>query len=195
MKRSAVDVLLQVAYLERAITAHGAYEGSVLRKKPRTLASAAVQKVLEERLAVALEEQAVPVTVGSFLKLIREEQKLRPQELFSRMGVTQNVYRMLEYDRISPLRISADVWRRFAQLFNVSSENLVALIQRTHRLVFFGPSLQITLARYDARKNKAMKKETMRQAGEELFLRANLSLPVQEQRKLDMLVKAIRDGD
>ncbi len=194
MKRNAVDTMLQVAYLERAITTHGAYEESVLRKKPRVLASASAQRKLEEKLTAVLEQQSVPLTVGGFLKNLRVEQNLRPQELFSRIGVTQNVYRLLEHDRISPLRVPADAWKKFAQLFNLPAEKLVDLIQRTHRLVFFGPSLQTTLARYDARKNKAAKKETMQKAGEELFLRANLSLPAHEQRKLDQLVKAIQDA-
>lgn len=197
MKRDNIDRLLQLGYLERSITTHGAYERSILRKQPSRKAPADAEKRLEERLIGALENQVmeteVPLTVGSFLKYIRTKQELRPQELFSRIGVSQNIYRMLEHDRISPLKVPVESWKKFGRLFDLSAEQLTEMIRHTHQLVFFRPSLRTTLARYDARKNNAMKKEALTRATKELYLRANLELPVDEQEKLYRLLKAIGD--
>ncbi len=199
MKRDTIDRLLQLAYLERSVTTHGAYERSVLKKKPLHKPSANAGKRLEKRLMHALDgqvvETAAPVTIGNFLKDVRTRQELRPQELFSRIGISQNIYRMLEHDRISPLKIPVESWKKFGRLFDLPIEKLTEMIRRTHQLVFFRPSLRTTLARYDARKNNAMKKQALTLATEELYLRATLELPVDEQQKLHCLLKAIAGGE
>jgi hypothetical protein len=145
-------------------------------------------------LEQALDENApqeVPLTVGAFLKSVRSGQSLRAQEIFTRVGLAQNIYRMLEEDRISPLKIPAESWKRLRAFFNLSIDDLVEMIRRTHQLVFFRPAFRTTLARYDKRKSKATKTRTLEKAATEMYTRAQLPLPEEEQEKLARLIKAI----
>jgi transcriptional regulator with XRE-family HTH domain len=198
-KPDRIDRLLQLAYLEQRITTHGAYEKSALRKKASHKFPPGSEKRLEERLVGALENHVADavelLTIGGFLKSVRIQQELRPQELFSRIGVSPNIYKMLEHDRISPLKVPVESWKKFGRLFDLPAERLTEMIRRTHQLVFFQPSLRTTLARYDARRNSSMKKEALARATQELYLRANLELPVDEQQKLYRLLKAIGDAE
>jgi hypothetical protein len=57
--------------------------------------------------------------------------------------------------------------------------------------VFYRPSFRTTLARYDAKKNKAMKASTLEKAASELFSKARLELPSNEREKLERLLKLI----
>jgi transcriptional regulator with XRE-family HTH domain len=195
MKRDQIDVLLQLAYLEGKIKTHGAYEKSVLRKKPAIEASAESRNALQARLETALTAKhssvEIPMTVGMFLRNVRVEQSIRSQEIFARVGLSQNIYRMLEQDRISPLKISVAAWKKFGQLFNLSSNALVEMVRRTHQLVFFRPAFRTTLARYDSRKNKTMKAATLEKAAQELYTRAVLTLPPEEEKKLNALLDSI----
>jgi len=209
MKRDTVDRLLQVAFLEGTITTRGLYERIVAGKKPDVQASQTFRDRLHERLeeglattlsgqigarpgvGVQADNMGVLRTIGSLLRQTRSEVALRAQEVSSRLGISQNVYRMLEQDRISPLKISAGTWKRFGSLFNVSVDEVIEMIRRTHRLVFFRPSFRATLARYDGRKNTAMKDTTLEQAATELFIRARLPLAPDEEEKLNALLKSI----
>ena len=99
-----------------------------------------------------------------------------------------------ERDRISPLKISVDAWKRMRTFFNVPAEELQEMIRRTHQLVFFRPAFRTTLARYDAKKNKAMKASTLEKAASELYTKAHLDLPEVEKEKLERLLKSIAAG-
>ena len=197
MKRDDIDILLQLAYLEGMINTRGAYEKSVLKKKtPRSLVPDSRRIALQERLESALAGGWVaadaPLTVGAFLRSVRSEQSLRPAEIFSRIGISQNIYRMLEQDRISPLKISSSSWNRLGRFFDLSADVLVEMIRRTHQLVFFRPSFRTTLARYDARKKKGLKASTIEHAATELYTKAKLSLPQEEEAKLRELLESIK---
>lgn len=196
MKRSKIDLLLQLAFVEGAITTHGLYEKSVAGKKPEMLSSSASKAALARKLEAALAKKAAiakaPLTVGTFLRKAREEQALKPEELFSRFGISPNMYKMLERDRVSPLKISSESWIKIQRLFQLPFETLEEMIRRTYQLVFFRASFRTTLARYDGRKNKAKKGSALEQAAEELYARASLALPKKEQETLDELLSAIK---
>jgi transcriptional regulator with XRE-family HTH domain len=194
MKRDRIDKLLQLAYLEGEVHTRKAYERAVAARRPTVKVSEASKVALQRRLEQALErsaQQEVPLTVGAFLKSVRSDQSLRPQEIFSRLGISQNIYRMLEQDRISPLRVSAESWKRLRSFFNLSVDELVEMIRRTHQLVFFRPAFRTMLARYDAKKNKKMKASTLEKAATELYTRAQLAVPEDEKARLNTLIKAI----
>ncbi len=194
MKRDRIDKLLQLAYLEGQVHTRKAYERSILTKRVAAKVSVASKTALLQKLEQSLarsHEHAAPLTVGAFLKGMRSERLLRSWDIFSRIGLTQNIYRMLEEDRISPLKISVESWKRLRTLFNLSIDDLVEMIRRTHQLVFFRPSFRTTLARYDARKNRNMKAATLERAATELYTRARLAVPDDEQRQLDELIKGI----
>ena len=195
MKKNQIDTLLQLAYLEGLVKTRGAYEKWVAKKKPSAVGDPGARASLLHRLETALEGKSVhvtePLTVGAFLKQVRRGQAIRQQEFFSRLGLTQNIYRMLEQDRLSPLKVPPAAWKKFAQLFNLSTDSLAGMIRLTHQLVFFQPAFRSTLARYDGRKNKAMKAATLEKATKELYTRAHLALPPEEERKLSALLQSI----
>jgi hypothetical protein len=197
MKRDPIDKLLRLAYLEGAIRTHKAYENAVEKRRSSVVLSDAKRMALQRKLELALEARTAgdnPLTVGALLKKIRSEQSMRPQEIFARIGLSSNIYQLLERDRISPLKISVDVWKRIMTLFNLSVDELSELVRRTHQLVFFRPSFRTTLARYDARKNKAMKASAVEKAAAELYSKAHLDLPVEENEKIERLLKSIAAG-
>jgi transcriptional regulator with XRE-family HTH domain len=194
-RRDTIDLLLQLAFLEGKITTHGLYEQTVPKRKPLIRSADAAKAALAQKLEVAIlssrSRATLPLTLGTFLRGWRQHQSLRPQDVFSRLGISSNIYRMLERDRISPLKISLASWKKMRQFFQIPLNVLEDMIRRTHQLVYFRTSFRMTLARYDARKNKKMKAATLEKAAEELFARATLPLPQKEQEKLNAFLKAL----
>ncbi len=193
MNPDALDILLRLAFLEGVVVTHGAYEHAVMQRPAGILKAGGFRRDLEERLIAALESAtpAAPVTVGSYLRDVRSARGLQAEEISRRIGLTGNIYRLLERDRISPLRIPVDAWRKFRRLFNLPAGLLEEMVRRTHQLVFFSPSFRATLARYDGRGKKTGKAAAMEQGARELFSKAGLSLPPEEKKKVDDLVKRI----
>jgi transcriptional regulator with XRE-family HTH domain len=197
MKHDIVDKLLQLAYLEGAIATRRGYENSVARKTPAVVVSPEKQRSLMARLEQMLEgakQSDTPLTVGAFLQKARTDASLQSEEIASRIGLSSNIYRMLEHDRISPLKVSVDAWRRLRVLFSISVDELAALVRRTHQLVFFRPAFRTTLARYDARKSAGKKSVTLEKAAAELYTRAKLKLPKEEMARIEKLIGEIRGG-
>jgi len=198
MKQDPVDLLIQLAFLEGEITTHGLYEKLAAKRRllhrSSDAAKLALLQQLEASLARTTSSDRTPLTVGAYLYRIREERSLRPQDVSSRIGVPYNIYKMMERDRISPLKISIDAWRKLRQLFQIPKGMLVGMIRRTHQLIYFQASFRTTLARYDARKKRQTKAATLKKATEELFARAALPLPLKEQQKLNVLLKALEEN-
>lgn len=195
MKRDAVDWLIQMAFLEGTITTHGLYEKVAGRRTPKRLATTASKKRLVERLESVLAGDTTSeeeyLTIGGFLRTLRSNASLRPEEIFTRLGVSQNIYRMIEHDRVSPLKIPVEAWSRFREVFGMPVEKLGEMIRRTHQLVLFRPAFNTTLARYDARKNKRLKRGALEQAATELYAKARLTLPSEDERKIQELLDSI----
>jgi transcriptional regulator with XRE-family HTH domain len=189
MSHDHLDKILQLAYLEGAITTHGAYERAVLTRDGQGIPFDAGDIV--GQLVAAQRTLRVSQTVGVFLKATRSLQTLSPQEVFSRLGISRNIYAMLEEDRISPLKVQAEVWRRLGTLFGVSSIDLGVMIRKTHQLVFFRPAFRTTLARYRRGKDTRQKRTALEQAARELFLKADLKLPSEESKRVESLIKVI----
>ena len=198
MKQDPVDLLLRLAFLEGEITTHGLYEKLAAKRRLPHRSSAAAKLALLQQLEASLPRTSAsdrsPLTVGAYLCRIRQKRSLRPQDVSSRIGVSYNIYKMMERDRISPLKISIDAWRKLRRLFQIPKEMLVGMIRRTHQLVYFQASFRTTLARYDARKKRETKAVTLKKATEELFARAALPLPLKEQQKLNALFEALEEN-
>ncbi len=197
MKRDPVDKLIQLAYLEGAFNTRKAYEVAVAKRNVTVVVPGEKRIILQRRLELALarsSQKEVPATVGTFLQKVKADQSIKAQEIFARIGLAPNVYRMLERDRISPLKISTDVWKKMRTLFNLQTDDLVEMVRRTHQLVFFRPSFHTTLARYDAKKKKGMKASTLEKAASELYSKARLDLPEDEKEKIERLLKSIAAG-
>lgn len=198
MKRDPIDKLLQLAYLEGTISTRKAYDNAVSKRRPVVVLPEAKRRALTLKLEHSLERARGaaenPLTVGALLRKVRSEQSMRPQEIFARIGLSSNMYQLLERDRISPLKISVEVWKRIRTVLNLSVDDLLDLVRRTHQLVFFRPSFRTTLARYDAKKNKAMKASAVEKAATELYSKAKLDLPVDEKKRLETLLKSIATG-
>ena len=193
MKHDPVDRLLQLAYLEGVISTRRAYETSVSHSQPDITVSEARQHALESKLEEKLKGSG-GLTVGSLLQQVRSGQSIRSAEISSRIGLPANIYRMLEHDRISPLKIPVEAWRKIHTLLNISIDDLVAMIRRTHQLVFFRPAFRTTLARYDGRKTRGTKSSTLEKAASEMYARARLDLPAEEQQKIEVLIRTLTNG-
>lgn len=195
MKRDRVDLLIQLAFVEGEITTHGLYEKVVARRKVTEHSSAPAKARLLQRLEAALlqrEEKAPPFTVGGVLRRVRRRHALRSLDISSRLGIRPNMYRMLERDRLSPLKISAESWKRLLDLCQIPFDELEKLIRRAHQLVYFRASFRTTLARYDGRRSRGKRALILEHAAEELYAKAELSLPAKEQEKLTLLLEAIK---
>ncbi len=200
MKRDLIDTLLQLAYLEGKITTHGLYEKVGGERDLLVGESPASRDMLVTRLENALSAKVSAredqlLTIGMFLRSRRKEQSIFARDISSRLGIPPNTYRMLEHDRISPLKISAESWIKLKTLFQLSTQSLVDLIRRTHQVVWYRPSFGETLARYDTRKTARDKPETMRRAAEELYARANLRIPPEELSRLEALIATIQESE
>jgi len=196
MKPENIDALIRLAFVEGRISTRGAYEEAARKRKDAGPASSASRMALLERLEGTLPgtgaESDAPATVGVFLRSLRSTQSLQTEEILKRLGLSRNIYKMVEHDRISPLKVHPDVWMRFRQLFQLPADALVGMIRRTHQLVFFRPAFRGTLARYDGRAKRSAKVRALEQAATELYTRAKLKLPPDEARKLAALLRAIR---
>jgi hypothetical protein len=196
MNTHPVDMLLRMAFLEGLVNTHGAWEQEFFRRKHVEAAPSERAARLERRLVAAMSAsiRGDVLTVGSFLRTARARAGLAVEDLTVRLGLTGNIYRMLERDRISPLRISPDVWRRFRILWNIPLEVLEGMIRRSHVLFVFRPSCRATLARYHRRAETSARSAAMQEAATELYSRAQLELPPGEEAELQQLLQAIRGG-
>ena len=195
MKRDKIDLLVQLAFVEGEITTHGLYERIVAKRRPAERSSATSKARLVHTLATAMAragETDVPLTIGAFLRRVRTGHTVRPQDISSRLGITPNLYRMLERDCLPLLRIPPRSWNRLIALFQIPFDDLEKLIRRTHQLIYFRASFCSTLGRYDHRKGKGNRKTVLEQAAGELYAKADLSLPAKEQENLDQFLESIR---
>lgn len=195
MKRDLVDRLIQLAFLEGDITTHGLYEKTSAKRHVKISTSAKSRWELLEKLEATLKARqatiAAPLTFGLFLKKAATEHTLATSEIVSKLGISANVYRMLEQDRISPLKISVVSWKRIIAFFGVPTGLVADMIRRTYQLVFFAPSYRTTLARYKGEKSRAKKFQVLEVAARELYARADLALPPEEEQKLSDFIRTI----
>ncbi len=196
-KNDKIDRLIQLAWLEGWITTRGAYEKAVVNRNVTSTASPGARAALISRLerALAATPKPVSLTIGTMLQSLRAEQSLKSAEIFSRIGLSLNVYRLMEHDAISPLKIPVDAWTRLMRLFDLSVDELERIIRRTHQLVFFRPSVKQVLARYKFGKRKTRKSQSLEEGFSEMFAKANLEIPPEENEKLSNLLAAIREQD
>jgi hypothetical protein len=132
----------------------------------------------------------MPLTVGALLKSVRGR-GLAPHEIFARIGVSKNIYTLMEQDAISPLKIPAAAWRKLMVLLNMPFDQLADTIRRTCRLVAYRPRFGGMLARYKGKK-RGKKKLALEKAYGELYARADLPLPPSDEKKLNELLSSIQ---
>jgi hypothetical protein len=98
----------------------------------------------------------------------------------------------MEQDRISPLELDREVWRRFRDLFALTSDALGRLLRGSHTLVIFRPAFEAALARYRKRPGSGARRSALDQAAREMYVRADLALPPEDARRLEDLLRALR---
>ena len=147
MNRTPIDTLLQLAFVEGRTVTRWYYGRSLARRTVAGVCSPASRRRLIRSLEGLLKRREVSdfslPTVGAFLLTMRAGQSLRPRQIFSRLGLSKEVYQLLEGDRISPLAISPECWRRLRELFSLETERLHGMIRHTHELYYFGPSFVV----------------------------------------------------
>ncbi len=193
MNNDYLSTLLRIAWLEGLVNTRGAYEKAVARRTERVRVLPHERTGLIERLETALasRKEAAPLTVGALLKSVRSRRGLAPQEIFVRMGVTKNIYTLMEQDAISPLKIPAEAWQRLVILLNISVDEIAQIIRRTCRLIAYRPSFGGMLARYKGKKG-GKKKITLENAYAELYARAEIPLPPADEKRLTALLSEMR---
>ncbi len=194
MNHDRVDKILQLGWLEGWINTRGAYERAVVKRKVRPEPS---RQALVRRLELMLTEArpASPLTVGVLLRGVRAEHVLRSPQMFSRLGVSKNIYRMMEQDTISPLKISAGVWKKLMKLLNYPADELAGILRRTEQLVLYRPSFKGVLARYSSGKRGGLKRSSLEKANAELYAKATLPLPEDQEEKLKNLIGLLKAGE
>ncbi len=195
MRNNLVDTMLQIAWLEGWVNTHGAYEKAVTKRKVPAYISESTRENLVKRLESALEatRPLPPLTVGLLLRGARTGRGLRPQEIFSRLGVTQNIYQLMEQDVISPLKIPVAVWKKAIQLLSYPVDEMTEILRRTEQLVFYRPAFRGVLARYNDGKKPGLKRSTLEKANSELYAKASLPLPEDREAKLKILISKLKD--
>lgn len=193
MQSDSIDRLLQLAWLEAWVHTHGAYENKIA--KLNYCDPVPSRDALVARLVAVLDvlKPPAPMTIGAMLRALRSDQRLRMEEVFLRIGVSRNIYRLMEQDAISPLKISLDVWKRMMRFLNLSLEDFAALLRRTHQLVFYRPSFKNVLARYRSR-HAGKKRQEMEEAYAELYAKAILPIPKSEEKRLEELIEDLSHG-
>lgn len=197
MKRHPVDNLLQIAFLEGAIGTHGAYETAVRRRVPDPDGPGSHDPALEDRL-VAAARALVPssrLTIGSYLNAVRRDPSESEARRFGeRLGITTAMVRLLERDRLSPLRLPASVWRILGRTFGLGLPELREMIRRTHQVVVFGPAVRGTLARRrKGKQDRRANRNALEAVAREMLARADLRLPAGEESRLRSLLEDL-DG-
>lgn len=194
MKRDGVDLLIQLAFVEGRVTTCGLYERTVAKRIPAQCLSADGKTRIAGELhkeVLRRKEREPPLTVGALLHRLRRCRNLRLPEMSSLVAIPPNLYRMMERDRISPLKCSPETWRRIRDLCRIPGNELGQLIRRTHQLVLYRASFRTTLARYDGGRNKKQRSEMLERAAEELYARADLPIPFREEERLESLLLTI----
>lgn len=190
-----VDILLRLAFVEGHVRTHGAWERAVERRVDAPSVDASLAGHLEDRLAAALAAsvRCDRLTVGTFLQSIQGARLPGSADLAGRLGLSANMLRMLEHDRISPLRVSAGVWRAFRALWNIPLDVLEGMLRRTHQLVVLRPSYRAALARYRRRSGGSGRSLGIQQAMTELYARAEFAFPPEEERMMRKLLHDIAE--
>jgi hypothetical protein len=197
MKKDALDRLIQLAFLEGTVQTHGAWENNVLRTDPRYRSTAASRRRLVERLDAALEVRPsptlLPETVGAFLRRTLGGKAPALRALAQRLRLTEATVRLLEQDRISPVKVSAERWRTFMEGFSLSASEIAGMLMRTHQAVVFRPAVRTALARYRSAgaRGKGGKSAALEAAAAELYTRAGVRLPPAEEKKIRKLLHEI----
>ena len=192
----SVNRLLQLAFLEGAITTHGLYEKIVMRRPEANyvhnrLRTITMKKLLREIATAA--EPLPPKTVGEFLSEMRIRRQVSVFEVRRDLDVPLLTYRMLENDTISPLRVSMNTWKRIKDLWEISWEELETMIRASHYLAVLRPSYRGTLLRYRRKTGSTYPPDARLTAARELYLRARLSLPAREKLSIDNLICELKD--
>jgi hypothetical protein len=198
MKNDALDRLIRLAFLEGTIQTHGAWETNAARMAVRTHATPAVRQRLIGRLEAALgappAHDVLPETIGSYLRRTLGGKAAGLRSLATRLGLTEATVRLLEQDRISPVKVSAERWRAFMQTFSLGATEFAGMLLRTHQAVVFRPAVRTALARYrggSTRGGKGGKSVALEGAAAELYTRAGVPLPPAEEKKIRKLIEEI----
>lgn len=195
MNVDAVDRLIQIGFAEGVIATHGLYEHVVCRRTAKTRIAQGTMTVLirrlEDALALSHDFAEMPLTVGAFLRDVRVHGGLNDLEVSTRLDVSKATYRMMESDKISPLKIHPRTWRKLMSLAGLSPHKLEGLIRTTCTVRWLGPSMIATMARYSPWKQGHLKMAVMKSAAKELLLRSGAVLPPDEEQKVGALMKKI----
>lgn len=195
-KWNNVGGILKLAFLEGAITTHGLYEKTVLRRAEGEMPENRSRPATIRRLLREFDDgrSLSTQTVGEFLQEMRTRYGLTPLAVRRRLGVPLLTYRMLENDSVSPLKINLETWKRMRDLWKIPWEQLDDMIRSSHYLTVFRPSYKGTLLRYRKKTSFTYPPDARVSAARELYLRARLPLPLRESESLERLMNELKSS-
>lgn len=144
MENDHIEKLLRLAYLEGQISAQRAYDRTLFRNRmsshPLNKLRLEVMRRLEETAATRGDPIFLSSTIGTFLKHFRSQNALQIKDILERLCLTRAFYQKLEEDRISPLRVSVQIWKVVEKVFGVPPIALGRMMYRTQRVVTLKPT-------------------------------------------------------
>lgn len=197
-----VNRLIQLAFLEGAITTRGLYEKAVLQRDESEMMKDRSQSMTLMRLFRGFDEamDLQVMTVGEFLQKMRLQQGITALTVHRRLSIPLLTYKMLENDSVSPLNISLRSWKKIRDMWNVPWARLENMIRASHYLMVFRPSYKGTLLRYRKKTSYTYPPDARASAARELYLRARLPLPARQKQSIERYMVKLRglvldDGD
>lgn len=193
-KDQSMNRLLQLAFLEGAITTRGLYEKTVLRR--------GAEQVIENRSQVTTMRKLFREfdtagdlharTAGEFLRERRLQQGLTALAVHRRLNLPLLTYKMLENDSISPFNVPLQSWIKIREMWKVPWEQLDDMIRASHYLMVFRPSYKGTLLRYRKKTSYTYPPDARVSAARELYIRACLPLPPHEKQSIERFMGQLR---
>jgi hypothetical protein len=204
MKPDAIDRILQLTYLDGRITTKGLIEKVMMKQAPVEKMSDQKTERLYNRLVAVLDERKVmnavkgALTLGEFLTCEITAQARKPGSLVlssiaKKVGIAASQLTRLCRDSLSPLEIQPDSMNALLRYYKLPAQAAVLLLRNSIRCANLQPSLVSTLARYDA-KNKKQKSKTMQKAVRELFVKADIQISQDQEKRINEYVTHATDG-
>jgi hypothetical protein len=109
------------------------------------------------------------------------------------VGITASQLTQLCRDSLSPLEIAPDCMNALLRYYTLPVRAAALLLRNTIRCAGLHPSLASTLARYDA-KHKKQKSKAMQKAIRELYVKADIQISQDQEKRIDEYVTRATDG-
>ena len=124
-------------------------------------------------------------TIGEYLQFWQEEEELNDEEIAKEININKKELSMIRKDSISPINIDVRKMTRLLNFLKLKLEEARILIEKTYLLANIELKGIAALSRNDAKKT-ATPSRSMKNAYEELLIKANKRKPLIKKEKDDL---------